>query len=188
MQGSNARWSDGGSRRSARWRDEVAQGRSAPDAFAELYVEHAAQLRQIVRCSVRAPDAVIDDACQIAWSRLLRRWDGVRHETAFPWLIRTACRAALRSLKRTARELSLDQLCDAGDDPTAIAVLPARPDEIAELMARLDEIRALPERQQLLIWLQGLGLSYVEMAEYTQATTRTVERQLMRAKRSLRAA
>ena len=64
----------------------------------------------------------------------------------------------------------------------------AAPDEIAQLRARLDEIRALPERQQRLIWLQGLGLTYLEMADYTQATTRTVERQLMRAKRALRAA
>jgi len=57
-----------------------------------------------------------------------------------------------------------------------------------EIPANLDEIRALPERQQLFVWLQGLGLTYDEMADYTQATTRTVERQLMRAKRALRAA
>jgi DNA-directed RNA polymerase specialized sigma24 family protein len=105
-----------------------------------------------------------------------------------PWLVRTASRAALRSLQRSARDVSLDQLCDAGDDPTPIALRAAAPDEIAQLRARLDEIRALPERQQRLIWLQGLGLTYLEMADYTQATTRTVERQLMRAKRALRAA
>ncbi len=157
----------------------------APDPFADLYAERAAQLRQIVRGSVRAPDAVIDDACQIAWSRLLRRWGRVRHEAAFPWLVRTANRAALRSLRRSARELSLDQLCDAGCDPTPLDLLAIAPDEIAQQRARLDEVRALPERQQRLLWLQGLGLTYLEMADYTQATTRTVERQLMRAKRSL---
>ena len=44
----------------------------------------------------------------------------------------------------------------------------------------------LPPRQQRLVWLQGLGLTYEEMAGYTGASTRTVERQLLRAKRTLR--
>jgi RNA polymerase sigma factor (sigma-70 family) len=171
-----------------RWSDNAAQPPRAPDAFAELYAGRAAELRQIVRRSIRAPDAVIDDACQVAWARLLRRWGSVRREAAFPWLVRTASRAALRSVQRSARELSLDQLCDAGREPTPTALLPSTPAEIAELRTRLDEIRALPERQQLFVWLQGLGLTYDEMADYTQATTRTVERQLMRAKRALRAA
>jgi RNA polymerase sigma factor (sigma-70 family) len=180
MHGSNARWSDGA--------DRAAQTPRTPDAFADLYAERAAQVRQIVRSSIRAPDAVIDDACQVAWSRLLRRWGSVRVEAALPWLVKTASRAALRSMQRTARELSLDQLCDAGHDPTPAAALPPAPDEIAQLRARLDEVRELPERQQRLVWLQALGLTYVEMADYTQDTTRTVERQLMRAKRSLHAA
>ena len=118
MQGSNARWLDRIARPPLHTADK------APDAFAELYAERAAQLRQIVRCSVRAPDAVIDDACQIAWSRLLRRWESVRDEAALPWLVRTASRAALRSLQRSARELSLDELCDAGCDSTPVALLP----------------------------------------------------------------
>ena len=185
MQRSNAR---GINRLSPPRPEGVAPSQPPPDAFAQLYAERAAQLRQIVRCSVRAPDAVIDDACQVAWSRLLRRWGSVRREAILPWLVRTASRAALRSLQRSARDVSLDQLCDAGHDPTPIALRVAAPDEIAQLRARLDEIRALPERQQRLIWLQGLGLTYLEMADYTQATTRTVERQLMRAKRALRAA
>ena len=35
------------------------------------------------------------------------------------------------------------------------------------------------------MWLQGFGLSYSEIAAYTGDTRRTVERQLMRAKRAL---
>jgi RNA polymerase sigma factor (sigma-70 family) len=188
MQGTNARWSDARAQGDRPCGSGAVLTRRAPDPFAELYAGRAAELRQLVRLSVRAPDAVIDDACQVAWSRLLRRWGAVRREAAFPWLVRTASRAAVRSMQRSARELSLDQLCDAGRDPTPEALRPATPDEIAVLRARLDEIRALPDRQQLFIWLQGLGLTYDEMADYTQATRRTVERQLMRAKRSLRAA
>ena len=94
MQRSNAR---GINRLSPPRPEGVAPSQSPPDAFAQLYAERAAQLRQIVRCSVRAPDAVIDDACQVAWSRLLRRWGSVRREAILPWLVRTASRAALRS-------------------------------------------------------------------------------------------
>ena len=36
------------------------------------------------------------------------------------------------------------------------------------------------------MWLAGLGLSYAEMADYTHASRRTVERQLLRAKHTLR--
>ncbi len=67
-------------------------------------------------------------------------------------------------------------------------VRPPSTEELVAFRARLDEVRALPLRQQQLVWLQGLGLSYREMAGYTGATQRTVERQLMRAKRRLESA
>jgi DNA-directed RNA polymerase specialized sigma24 family protein len=62
------------------------------------------------------------------------------------------------------------------------------PDELVEQRERLATIHHLPERQQRLLWLQGLGLSYAEMADSTGCTNRTVERQLLRAKRALKAA
>ncbi|MGO9820233.1 MAG: sigma factor-like helix-turn-helix DNA-binding protein [Solirubrobacteraceae bacterium] len=36
------------------------------------------------------------------------------------------------------------------------------------------------------MWLQGFGLSYAEMAGYTGDSERTIERQVLRARRSLR--
>jgi DNA-directed RNA polymerase specialized sigma24 family protein len=51
---------------------------------------------------------------------------------------------------------------------------------------RLELLRELPERQERLIWLQGLGFGYPEMADETDMTMRTVERQLMKARRHLR--
>ena len=67
----------------------------------------------------------------------------------------------------------------------APAAPPALLDELVEQRARLESIRTLPERQQRLVWLQGLGLTYTEMAGQTGETRRTVERQLLRAKRTL---
>ncbi len=39
-----------------------------------------------------------------------------------------------------------------------------------------------------MLWLHGIGLSYADIADSTGCTLRTVERQLLRAKRTMRAA
>ena len=154
------------------------------EVVAQLYAQHARSLRRIVRSGVRAPEAVIDDACQIAWSRLIPRVRAVRPDAALPWLVTTASREAIRLLRRGDREVSLEQLLDEG------AALPPSGglDEVVGLRDRLDAVSALPIRQQQLVWLAGLGFSYEEMADRTGATRRTVERQLLRAKHTLKAA
>jgi RNA polymerase sigma factor (sigma-70 family) len=133
---------------------------------------------------VRASDAVIDDACQVAWSRLLARADAVAPEAALSWLVTTASREAIKLSRRCERDISLEALAD--DD----VELPAGSgtEERFALRDRLDAVRALPVRQQQLVWLAGLGFSYGEMAERAQVSRRTVERQLLRAKHALREA
>src|SRR5215472_4360005 len=105
---------------------------SVPDELGDLYRALAGQVRQTVRRSIRAPDAVIDDACQIAWDRLLHRWGDVRRETALPWLIRTANREALRLLRRAARDVPLDRLYSNGYQASARSLVAAPSDQIAE--------------------------------------------------------
>jgi RNA polymerase sigma factor (sigma-70 family) len=156
------------------------------DEIAELYRALSGRLERIVRVSIRAPEPVIEDACQIAWSRLVDRQDQIRRETALAWLATTARREALKVLCRQRRELSLEELGE--DAPETPAGAQTTVEEIVEHRARLGSISQLSERQQRLVWLQGLGLSYVEMAGYTGASTRTVERQILRARRTLRAA
>ncbi len=151
------------------------------DDVGELYGAVSGRLEQIVRKRVRAPDALIEEACQVAWSRLVDRRDGVRRETALAWLATTASREALKQLRHQRRELSLEVLAEEAGAHAPV-------EEVVEQRARLASVRGLPERQQRLVWLQGLGLSYTEMARYTGASTRTVERQLLRARRALRAA
>lgn len=153
----------------------------------ELYAAHAGRLEQIVRLDVRAPDPVIEDACQFAWSRLVHHRGRVRRETAFPWLVKTAIHEALKLIRRERRELSLDATLEGADEP-ALAGGSSALDELVQRRARLASIRSLPERQQRLLWLHGLGLSYAEIARHTGASTRTVERQLLRAKHTLRQA
>lgn len=154
------------------------------DEVAELFAEQASRVRRLVRAEVRAPEPLVEDACQLAWVRLFQRRARVRRDTATAWLVRTAIREAVKQLHRDAREVSLEALAEqAGDRPAPST--PALLDELVEQRARLEAIRILPERQQRLVWLQGLGLTYTEMAGQTGATPRTVERQLLRAKRTL---
>jgi RNA polymerase sigma factor (sigma-70 family) len=163
------------------------------DEVARFYVEESVRVRRIVRMSVTAPPAVIEDACQVAWSRLLIHRARLRRESARAWLVRVAIREAVKSIQRERRERSLEALLEqgggsaAGDsaDPGMTLPTPALVEDLVEQKTRLESIRALPERQRRLVWLQGLGLSYREMAGETGMTRHTVERQLMRARSSL---
>lgn len=151
----------------------------------ELYGALAWRLEQLVRLDVRAPDVVIEDACQFAWSRLLHHRQRVRTDTVMPWLTRTAVREAFKLLRRAGRELSLEAEIDQAGEQ-ACPPAPGTPQELVEQRERLAEIARLPERQQRVLWLHALGLSYAEIAGHEGCTLRTVERQLLRAKRGIR--
>lgn len=149
----------------------------------ELYGLLARRLEHLVRLDVRAPDAVIEDACQVAWSRLLHHRDHVHRETAMSWLVRTAVHEVFRLLRRDRREVPLEA---ATED--ALLRTQAAPAQVIECRERLAELARLPERQQRAVWLHALGLNYAEIAVYEGCTTRTVERQLLRARHAIRQA
>jgi RNA polymerase sigma factor (sigma-70 family) len=151
----------------------------------ELYGVLASRLEQIVRLDVRAPDAVIEDACQFAWSRLVHHRHRVRADTVMPWLATTAVREAFKLLRRGRREVSLDAEIELAGEPAYPSAL-TTPQEVVEQHERLAEIGRLPERQQRLLWLHAMGLSYAEIAAHESCTLRTVERQLLRAKHTVR--
>jgi RNA polymerase sigma factor (sigma-70 family) len=157
-----------------------------PNDVGELYRTLSGRLEQIVRFDVRAPDAVIEEACQFAWTRFVDHADRVRHEAVLSWLVTTAVREAFKLIRRGNRFVSLDAVVERGGETVAAAAAPG-PDELIEQRERLRALAQLSERQQRLVWLHALGLSYNEIALYTGCTPRTVERQLLRAKRRLRA-
>jgi RNA polymerase sigma factor (sigma-70 family) len=144
----------------------------------ELYGLLAPRLERIVRLDVRAPDVVIEDACQFAWNRLLHHRDRVHQDTVLNWLVRVAVHEAFKLLRRARRELSLEAASEEAG--------PATPAQLIECRERLAELERLPERQQRAVWLHALGLSYAEIAVYEGCTTRTVERQLLRARQAIR--
>jgi len=145
----------------------------------ELYGALAGRLEQIVRLDVRAPDAVIEEACQVAWFRLLHHSHRVHRETVLAWLATTAEREALRVLRRNCSELSLE--AEPEHDGRR-----GTPQELIERRERLQEVERLPERQQRVVWLHAIGLTYTEIALHEGCTRRTVDRQLLRARHALR--
>lgn len=151
----------------------------------ELYRSLSKSLERIVRFGVHAPEPVIEEACQFAWSRLVYHQDRVRRETVLGWLVRTAVREAVKLTRRAGRELSLD----AGEQAAELhaQLLAPAPTELVEQRERLAALGSLPLRQQRLLWLRGLGLSYEEIARRERCTARTVERQLQLARVRLRA-
>ena len=162
------------------------------DDVARLYGEEAVRIRKLVRLHVVASSALVEDACQVAWCRLLIHRARVRRASARAWLVQVAVHEALKALARERRDHSLEALQerdgrrDRGRDAESTMLpTPMLIEDLVEERARLDSVRALPDRQRRLLWLQGLGLSYREMAGETGMTRRTVERQLMRARSSL---
>jgi RNA polymerase sigma factor (sigma-70 family) len=150
-----------------------------------LYLALGRRLEQIVRADVRAPDVVIEDACQFAWSRLVHHAHRVQHECVLAWLAQTARREAIKLVRRDGREISLDAALEASA-PAFPAALQPGPQELFEQRQRLALVSSLPPRQQKVLWLHALGLSYAEISLQTGYSLRTVERQLLRARRSVR--
>ncbi len=151
-----------------------------------LYVSLGHRLERIVARDVRVPSGVVEDACQFAWSQLACRRDDVSSGAELAWLARTAEREALRLLRRANRDESLDALLEGAAGASTIPAS-AGLDELVEAHELLGSISSVPIRQQRLLWLQALGLSYVEMAIHEGCTPRTVERQLIRARVAVRA-
>lgn len=163
---------------------QAAGGATRSVDVLRLYFEFSGELEQIVRAAC-GPRVSVEDACQTAWTRLVRHRHRVDPDRARAWLGRTAVRAALRLDRKRDRECALEFA------PLEEVGQPRRPpaptlDEVLAHRELIEALGALPVRQQRLVWLRMLGLSYEEMASYERCTHRTVHRQLDRARRRLR--
>jgi len=158
-----------------------------------FYRRHAVTVERAVARRVRAPQAVIEDACHTAWARLCEHPDvEVEAPGAVRWLVTTAIREVWRHVSRqrevgvggwlpeTDTEQELPE--PAGPAPDPLAVVVAR-EHHRDLRERL---RRLTARERQYLAMQGLGFSYAEIAAITGASIRTVERQILRGRRKLR--
>jgi RNA polymerase sigma factor (sigma-70 family) len=160
---------------------------NAADRVHDLYNDLQPQLVRILTCNLQAPEWIVDDACQTAWSSLLEHRNTVVPGGELGWLSTTATRVALRLLRS-------EQLAGSLEEPPPPAYLDALrvrepgPARSFELRERLAEVKRLPVRQQRLVMLHGFGYEYDEIAAVTGETRRTIARQLTRARRQLRLA
>lgn len=151
----------------------------------ELYRRYATRLRATVTREVNSSPATIDDACAFAWLQLLRYQPA--RETVLGWLCKTAIREAIKLDRRDRRDRrTVGPSPDTGEpmDP----VDPRSPlDDRVELLAAREAIASacLREREAQLLALHAAGYTYKEIANAKTLSERTVERQLLRAKRKL---
>ncbi|HET9074774.1 MAG TPA: sigma-70 family RNA polymerase sigma factor, partial [Solirubrobacteraceae bacterium] len=153
------------------------------DEISRLYPEVAPQLRRVLGSHLRAPDWVLDDACQVAWEALIVRRESIDRSRLLSWLATTARREALAIMRRAGTDLAVE---DGALD--GLAADRGDPQQAAEFWERMGRIRRLSRRQQRIVWMHGMGFAYEEIAGATGESLRAVERQLSGARRRLRAA
>ena len=160
-------------------------GAMTPSELVELYGSFQRRLEQLVRGGVQAQNAVVEDACQVAWAELIRYRQRVALQSAPSWLVRTAIHEALRLVQAEDREDSLELALQELPEVSLSQVDPGPEDHVWQ-RERVESLRLLSARQQRLVWLRALGLTYEEMASHEHCTSRTVHRQLERAQRAMR--
>jgi RNA polymerase sigma factor (sigma-70 family) len=164
----------------------TGQAGSRQQVLASLYAQHAKKVQRLV---ARHAGGDVEDACQTAWERLLSHNEvDLQGRGVVNWLVITAAREAWKRAGQN-RELPFEAL--RGEDGDAELIEPAgdAPDPLAVLLERDDTRRRLARltaRERQFLALQVLGLTYGEISQATGASWRTVERQVLRARRKLR--
>jgi RNA polymerase sigma factor (sigma-70 family) len=175
-----------------------AQAADRDQRITDLYEQQATNVLRLVTSRVRAPRAVVEDACQTAWTRLYEHAEvDVDGPGAVRWLVITAMREAWKlsaqretpvgswSAQAVDREFPGGELPEpAGNTPDPLDVAIER-EHTRELKARLAK---LTDRERQFLTLHAAGLTYHEIAAEVGASLRTVERQILRARRKLREA
>lgn len=154
---------------------------SRHEQLADFYAREHHALQRAVAHRVTAPHAILEDACAHAWAQLAAR-DHIRlGRGAYWWLYTVAIREGWRLSARSQREPAsgLDPTNEHRTDHDAVS---DRRDHILDARA---SISTLTGRKRRLLILHAAGYTYAEIATITGDTVRTVERQLLRAKRRL---
>src|SRR5215212_9693547 len=153
---------------------------------ADLYRRHPQALLIAVSNAINGSDALIEDACQSAWTILLRRQP--ERASVFAWLYVVAIHEAYRLSAIERRELHLEDLAIEGDWETILAGRVTVEDQLEALEA-LCALAALPDRQRRDLSLRVAGFTYREIAAMTGGRTYTnVNKHLVKARTAIRRA
>ena len=153
----------------------------------QLYRQHHRDLQRAVARAVRAPRELIEDACQTAWTILLRTQP--ERFATFAWLRVVAIHEAYRLSAIERRDAHPEEpRPDIGDWHDLIADPRCLDDALAALDA-LRSLASLPERQRTDLTLKVAGYSYDEIRALTPGRTFTnLNKSLFKARRRLRLA
>lgn len=142
-----------------------------------LYRQHQQALLRAVTHVVNAPSELIEDACQMAWTTLLRNQP--RRETTFAWLRRVAINEAYRLSAIDRRDARIEHLPPVAADDEAL-------DNATRAREALRALAALPERQRRDMAMRVAGYSYKEIAALTGRTYTNVDKTLDKARAAIR--
>jgi hypothetical protein len=152
---------------------------------ADLFGRHHRDLVRAVSHAVNASAELIEDACQTAWSILLRRQPD--RATLFGWLYVVALHEAYRLSAIERRDAHLEDLAAATWDRWIADRLTL--DDRVEAREALRALADLPDSQRRDLALLVGGFRYHEIAEMTGGRTYTnVNKHLVKARARIRAA
>jgi RNA polymerase sigma factor (sigma-70 family) len=153
---------------------------------ADLYRRHHQALLIAVSHAINGSPQLIEDACQTAWTILVRRQPD--RASVFAWLYVVAIHEAYRLSAVERRELHLEDLAIEGDWETILAGRVTVEDQLDALEA-LRALAALPDRQRHDLSLRVAGFTYREIAQLTGGRTYTnVNKHLTKARAAIRRA
>lgn len=162
------------------------------DAIAAFYRAHRAALERIVAHRVSGTDRfLIEDACQFAWTVLLRRPDIRLDDDGLAWLATVATREGWQAARRrdlpcgtytaTAREEATDAPAPCLRPPVEEQVIDR--EDHRTRVAALERLK--PAERQALV-LKAAGYSYRDIGEITAASYTAVNRRLSEGRAALR--
>lgn len=159
---------------------------------ADLFAEHHDGLLRSVKRAVNAPEAMIEDACQFAWTQLIRT-QPERGPRLFGWLRTVAIHEAYRLSWSQRRDTALEDLAARQENGGSIrdeweALIEGSVDLDSQLEAKrgLSILASLPERESRYLTLFVAGYRYQEIARLTGATYTNVNKHLTRARARVR--
>jgi hypothetical protein len=150
---------------------------------ADLYRRHHRNLQLAVARAVKAPRELIEDACQSAWTILLRSQPD--RGAIFAWLRVVAIHEAYL-LSAADRDAHLEDL-DHSDGWDAVIADCVSIDDALEARRALRRLAELPARQRQDLSLRIAGFSYREITQITGDRTYTnVHKHLRKARARIR--
>jgi len=152
----------------------------------ELFRQHHRSLMCAVARSVNAPEELIEDACQCAWTILLHCQPD-RTPTLFAWLRTVAVHQAYRLSRQERRDARLEDL--AGDGGWELLVGASQSLDVAiDARRALATLASLPPLQRDDLSLRVAGFSYQEIAKHggRQRSVNNVNKRLTKARARVR--